>query len=89
MRWTDTAESLTRAYTNLTGDMLIAGGIIAYAGGPAALSDSAVLEVPMGPGLRGRFKPIHQTAAKISSPLFFLTMPAHRRLHRRIPHARH
>lgn len=31
-RWTDTAESLSRAYVNLTGDMLISAGIIAYAG---------------------------------------------------------
>lgn len=31
-RWTETAERLTAAYTNLTGDMLISAGIIAYLG---------------------------------------------------------
>lgn len=31
-RWTETADNLARAYTNLTGDMLISAGIIAYAG---------------------------------------------------------
>ncbi len=31
-RWTEAAESLARAYANLTGDMLIAAGTIAYAG---------------------------------------------------------
>ena len=32
VRWTETAEGLAKAYTNLTGDMLISAGIIAYAG---------------------------------------------------------
>lgn len=31
-RWTDTAQSLARAYVNLTGDMLVSAGIIAYLG---------------------------------------------------------
>lgn len=31
-RWTATAEGLTAAYTNLTGDMLISAGIVAYLG---------------------------------------------------------
>eukprot|EP00955_Chlamydomonas_euryale_P035020 349959-Chlamydomonas_euryale.AAC.1 len=31
-RWTDTAERLSNAYANLTGDMLVSAGIIAYAG---------------------------------------------------------
>lgn len=31
-RWTATAERLTAAYTNLTGDMLISAGIVAYLG---------------------------------------------------------
>ncbi|CEM36965.1 unnamed protein product, partial [Vitrella brassicaformis CCMP3155] len=31
-RWTEKAESLTIAYTNLTGDIMIASGIIAYLG---------------------------------------------------------
>ena len=31
-RWTEAAENLASAYTNLTGDMIISAGIIAYAG---------------------------------------------------------
>lgn len=31
-RWTETAENLRRAYYNLTGDMLVAAGMIAYLG---------------------------------------------------------
>jgi len=31
-RWTETAESLAQEFTNLTGDMLISAGLVAYAG---------------------------------------------------------
>ena len=30
-RWTETADNLVKAYTNLTGDMIISAGIVAYA----------------------------------------------------------
>jgi len=31
-RWTETAENLAQEFTNLTGDMLISAGVVAYAG---------------------------------------------------------
>ncbi len=43
-RWTDTAESLARAYVNLTGDMLVSAGIIAYAGAFTASYRSKIIE---------------------------------------------
>ncbi|GFH22159.1 uncharacterized protein HaLaN_19578 [Haematococcus lacustris] len=43
-RWTDTAESLARAYVNLTGDMLISAGIVAYAGAFTAAYRTRVID---------------------------------------------
>lgn len=43
-RWTDTAASLSKAYINLTGDMLISAGIIAYAGAFTASYRSRIID---------------------------------------------
>ena len=43
-RWTETADSLARAYVNLTGDMMIGAGIIAYAGAFTASYRSRIIQ---------------------------------------------
>ena len=43
-RWTATAEGLAKAYGNLTGDMLISAGIIAYAGAFTASYRSRIIQ---------------------------------------------
>eukprot|EP00798_Chlamydomonas_sp_ICE-L_P012762 gene12762-16013_t len=44
VRWTETAEGLAKAYTNLTGDMLISAGIIAYSGAFTASYRTKIIE---------------------------------------------
>ena len=43
-RWTETADNLAKAYTNLTGDMIISAGIIAYAGAFTASYRSRIIQ---------------------------------------------
>ena len=43
-RWTEAAEGLARAYVNLTGDMMISAGIIAYAGAFTASYRSRIIQ---------------------------------------------
>lgn len=44
MRWTDSAEALQKAAVALTGDTLVAAGIIAYCGAFTASFRQAIIE---------------------------------------------
>lgn len=48
VRWTESAESLAAAAVTLTGDMLVAAGVIAYCGPFTAAFRQVVIEAFVG-----------------------------------------